>query len=151
MAQEMTDFSHSWRGADQSNVRKKCNEGQAQRQWRNKMARIKRIQAGQIQQDDRDSLIRYHRDAVRKGEFAGTLDRWLEIHQVELPPSSSRSHKATSPEDPTGRDLVSQSLMDSAAQVLGPDGHWVLWALLIAAKQIPPSPNKNRNVAALVA
>lgn len=146
----MTDFAHSWRGADQSNVRKKCNEGQSQRQWRNKMARIKRIQSGQIQQDDRDSLIRYHRDAVRKGEFVGTLDRWLEIHQVELPPASSRSHKAMSPEDPTGRDLVSQSLMDSAAQVLGPDGHWVLWALLIAGKQIPPNPSKSRDVASLV-
>ena len=150
MAQEMTDFAHSWRGADPSNVRKKCNEGQSQRQWRNKMERIKRIQAGQIQEDDRDSLIRYHRDAVRKGESVGTLDRWLEIHQVELPPASSRSHKATNPEDPTGRDLVSQSLMDASAQVLGKDGHWVLWALLIVAKQIPPHPSKSRDVASLV-
>lgn len=65
----MSEFAHSWKGADKDNVRKKCNEGQAQRQWKNKMERIKRIQGGQIQEDDRDSLIRYHRDAMRRGEF----------------------------------------------------------------------------------
>lgn len=143
----MSEFAHSWKGADHDNVRKKCNEGQAQRQWKNKMERIKRIQGGQIQEDDRGSLIRYHRDAMRRGEFRGSLEKWLSIHRVTLPPPSSRSHRAPSEDAPDG-GIISQSLADATVKISGPE---VLWGLMVIAGQLPLIPSPTRNAARLLA